>query len=158
MKLDEINWGLVAGVGLLGMGFLSNGGINTGNSQRAELIRSQQQENGTALDAVALNEQHRKKLEAIAVQRFQDGCILVVSSNDATAAVSIVEGQPVLDWHTRQPLPNNTVVCSSSGTTAIIQNQVASLLAYTGNQEVIDAAMHRAGFVYETDSVQGGEL
>jgi hypothetical protein len=48
---------------------------------------------------------------AIAEQRYSDGCIVVVASNDPTKFTSLTEGQPVLDAVRGVPLPTNTIVC-----------------------------------------------
>ncbi|MBD2054795.1 hypothetical protein H6F88_01940 [Oculatella sp. FACHB-28] len=81
----------------------------------------------------------------IAEQRYSEGCVLVVASNDPTKFTSLTEGQPVLDSVRNVPLPAGTVVCDVFGNTARIVSldgqPVASEFAYTGNKQLVDDAI-----------------
>jgi hypothetical protein len=89
------------------------------------------------------------ELEAIAIGRYESGCILVTALDQPDQFVSIVENMPVLDRATQSPLPAGTAVCDANGNTALLTHKnidgqiipVASNLAFTGKRDVIEAAI-----------------
>lgn len=112
-----------------------------------------------------------KEAAAIAQQRFQGGCTLLVANNDPKALTSISIGMPVLDGVRQTPLPPGTIVCDDKGGTAVIRDSqelttgeeftctvttkqgkrtfgdhcpVAAEYAFTGDRGVVEAAIKRA--------------
>ena len=106
---------------------------------RAQAIRVQETE-------YLFDEKETALADEIAVNRYQNGLVFVVSLNDPNHAVGIIEGEPVVDRITRQPLADGTVVGDYVGNTGIIKNGVVSSIAFTGNQAVVDEAKEMADF------------
>ena len=60
---------------------------------------------------------------AIALQRYKDGCVMVVAMSHPGFYTSLTEGEPVLDRIRKKPLPVGTIVCDANGNTAkIVRN------------------------------------
>ena len=82
-----------------------------------------------------------KERAAIAIQRYKDGCTIVVVANSPRNLASLVKGQPVLDRISKAYLPSGTVVCDVNGNTAILKNNasgipVADDFAFTGDRQL----------------------
>ncbi len=78
---------------------------------------------------------------AIAQQRYQDGCTIVVAVNSPRNLATLVEGETVYDRTSKKPLPSGTVVCDGNGNTGILKPDkngipVVSDMAFTGNREL----------------------
>ena len=72
--------------------------------------------------------------------------------------VAIIEGKPVIDPNTLQPIPTGSLIADLTGNTAIIMSNkdnvpVATQIARTGNRKVIDAWWQRQKAIYG-DSIQ----
>jgi hypothetical protein len=75
-----------------------------------------------------------KQRDAIARQRYQDGCVMVVSANDKTQLTSITEGLPVIDASRNVPLSAGNIVCDQNGLTGeIIPNPTDPKVPIVGN-------------------------
>jgi len=72
---------------------------------------------------------------------------MLVGTNDPTKFAAIQEGKPVLDGTTGAPLGNSVIVCDQTGLTAVIENGVASNLAFSADRQVVRDAMTRYGNV-----------
>lgn len=120
------------------------------NWQANSMIRGLKADKQTELNLYKVNQQSLADKATIAEDRFNKGCRFVVAAG-TTQATTLSENQPVRDPARNAPLPPNTVVCSSDGTTGVIMPNEAGLpvvseIAFTGNQEVVKRAMQKAGF------------
>lgn len=82
-----------------------------------------------------------KAKAAIAEQRYNNGCTIVVAANSPNSLATLVEGEPVFDRTSKKPLPNGTVVCDSNGNTAVLASNangvpVVADMAFTGNRQL----------------------
>lgn len=121
--------------------------VKTNLHQMGELKDKMQATTAEQMDLLASQDNQAEK-EKIAIARYQRGCVFVVASSDPSKLVAIQAGRPVLDGVTKYPLSAGTTVCDAAGTTAEIvagTPPVAAKLAFTGNREVIEAALKRAG-------------
>lgn len=89
-----------------------------------------------------------KAQAAIAEQRYQSGCTIVVAANSPRYLATLVEGEPVFDRTTQKPLPEGTIVCDINGMSGVIvknlQGQlVVGQMAFTGNRELAQAIVKR---------------
>jgi hypothetical protein len=89
-----------------------------------------------------------EKVAAIAEQRYESGCLLVVSSGDPSKFTALSEGKPVLDSARGSALPTGTVVCDTTGNTGIQMTLEdgtvgVGLMAFTGNTALVDEAIAR---------------
>lgn len=122
-------------------------------------------QNSAANDRVAqqifLSNEEQSKLDAsledkaakakVAEQRYQTGCLIVSSINAPGKLTALTNQAPVVDPITKAPLPIGTVVCDAAGNTAeLVQGyggrSVADRFAFTGNRQVINEALRRAGY------------
>lgn len=159
MKLLPEQIGAGVAVLLMAGGAFFNGGINTGEAtQRAQLIRQTKAEQNEALDQLELSQKYAEQAAQIAIQRYDAGCVFVVGINQPENAVSVIEGQAVVDFYTLAPIPNGSIVCDFQGNTGVIADGVVSLPAFTGNRAVIEAAMLRAGFTPQGTTVQDNQF
>ena len=73
---------------------------------------------------------------------------MVVASNSPDSLTALEEGKPVLDAARKRPLPSGAVVCDGFGNTGVIvkidKTPVVGEMAFSGNQELVDAAKKRA--------------
>lgn len=107
---------------------------------------------------IASNASEQRRLEenaelvkakaAIAEQRYNSGCTLVVAVNSPRNLATLVEGEPVYDRTTEKPLPVGTVVCDGNGNTAVLASNangvpVVTELAFTGNRELALAQLSK---------------
>jgi len=85
--------------------------------EQNRVLRATQQQEQAKL---TLSQDAAKQKDAIARQRYQDGCVMVVSANDKTQLTSITEGLPVIDSARNIPLSVGNIVCDSNGLTGEI--------------------------------------
>ena len=85
--------------------------------EQNRVLRATQQQEQAKL---TLSQDAAKQKDAIARQRYQDGCVMVVSANDKTQLTSITEGLPVIDSARNVPLSVGNIVCDSNGLTGEI--------------------------------------
>jgi hypothetical protein len=75
-----------------------------------------------------------KQRDAIARQRYQDGCVMVVAANDRSQLTSITEGVPVIDSSRNVPLSVGNIVCDQLGLTGeIVANPTDPKVPVVGN-------------------------
>ena len=85
--------------------------------EQNRVLRATQQQEQAKL---TLSQGAAKQKDAIARQRYQDDCVMVVSANDKTQLTSITEGLPVIDSARNVPLSVGNIVCDSNGLTGEI--------------------------------------
>lgn len=137
------------GLFVLGLGVcfaLSAGNIKA-NMETLSQTQARVRENTAYEMKLRASEQAAQAQAEIAEERYKSGCVFVVASNDPNSYTSLTEGQAVLDKVRGKPLPIGTVVCDANGNTARIINgvdkPVAGEIAFTGNQDVVDAARQK---------------
>jgi len=131
-------------VGLLAMNAPSHLSSMTQQRNLAQGISQQNQE--LQIKARLANADSERR-SALAKVRYDGGCQMLVGTNDPTKFAAIQENQPVLDGTTGAPLGNSVIVCDQTGLTAVIENGVASNLAFSSDRQVIRDAMQRYGNV-----------
>ena len=138
MKL-ELNTQTI-GIGLILFGLISNRG------QMAEK-QSQRQVIATARIETA----HAKQEATIAEQRFTQGCIPIVSTENGKP-IAITPGLPIFDQNSGLPHPVGTIVCDGFGNTSVLVSattqdgktaSVVGEIISTGNRTVIEASMQQ---------------
>jgi hypothetical protein len=97
-----------------------------------------------------LSQDAAKQKDTIARQRYESGCVMVVSSDDKTKLTALTEGQPVIDSARNVPLSVGNIVCDSHGLTGEIipdlknpQVPIVGNTAFTHDREIIAKAMQR---------------
>ena len=108
--------GAIALQNWLGGGFSGLQEMKVQGEQNRVLRATQQQEQAK----LTLSQDAAKQKDAIARQRYQDGCVMVVSANDKTQLTSITEGLPVIDSSRNVPLSAGNIICDSNGLTGEI--------------------------------------
>ena len=108
--------GAIALQNWLGGGFSGLQEMKIQGEQNRVLRATQQQEQAK----LTLSQDAAKQKDAIARQRYQDGCVMVVSANDKTQLTSITEGLPVIDSSRNVPLSAGNIICDSNGLTGEI--------------------------------------
>ncbi|BAU13062.1 hypothetical protein LEP3755_35980 [Leptolyngbya sp. NIES-3755] len=121
------------------------------NAQQMGQLREKMQTNTAQQMDLLASEDDKAEKEKIAIARYQRGCLFVVAVKDPSKFAALQENQPVRDHTTGFPLPAGTTVCDEGGNTGEIIRDAATRipvvknLAFTGNREVIEAAIKRAG-------------
>ena len=100
----------------LGGGFSGLQEMKVQGEQNRVLRSTQQQEQAK----LTLSQDAAKQKDAIARQRYQDGCVMVVAANDRSQLTSITEGIPVIDASRNVPLSIGNIVCDANGLTGEI--------------------------------------
>ena len=122
--------GAIALQNWLGGGFSGLQEMRVQGEQNRVLRATQQQEQAK----LTLAQDASKQRDAIARQRFQDGCVMVVSANDKAKLTSITEGLPVIDSARNVPLSVGNIVCDSNGLTGeIVVNPTDAKTPIVGN-------------------------
>ena len=100
-----------------------------GEANRATRATQQQEQ-----ARLTLAQDAAKQRDAIARQRYQDGCVMVVSGKDKTQLTSITEGLPVIDASRNVPLSVGNIICDSNGLTGeIVANPTDAKTPIVGN-------------------------
>ena len=110
---------VVAAIGLqnwIGGGFSGLQEMRVQGEANRALRSTQQQEQAK----LTLSNDAAKQRDTIARQRYQAGCVMVVSANDRSQLTSITEGLPVIDSSRNVPLSIGNIVCDSNGLTGEI--------------------------------------
>lgn len=152
-------WPALLGVAVVGFSAISNPSQLQSLTQSGGDIRQAREADEKRLLELQQSAETKKREAVIAEQRYQDGCIMVVASNDQGRLTTLEEGQPVFDSARKDAfLPIGSVVCDVNGNTgeivrgdwfdknisSTIPNQpVVGKMAFTGNREVVDAVMRR---------------
>ena len=108
--------GAIALQNWLGGGFFSLQEMEVQGEQNRVLRATQQQEQAK----LTLSQDAAKQKDAIARQRYQDGCVMVVAANDRSQLTRITEGIPVIDASRNVPLSIGNIVCDANGLTGEI--------------------------------------
>lgn len=116
-------------------------------NQQRDLAQGISQQNQALQIKARLANANSERQAIQAKQRYDDGCQMTVASNDLSKFAAIQQDKPVLDATTQAPLGDGTVVCDQTGQTAVIENGVASNLAFSSDRQVIRDAMKRYGDV-----------
>lgn len=120
-----------------------------GFSRQVTEARDNAQQISEDITALKLAQQEADQKAAIAEARYQQGCIPVVS-NDQASYVSLILNKPVVDWASKAPLPPGSIVCDAHGNTGVLVDDdqtedtpaVVQKLAFTGNQDVVRNLLH----------------
>lgn len=146
------------GVGIIGCLALSSGNIQK-NMDSFAAVRDVAQKNNQADMMLHTNQEAAEAQAEIAKQRYQSGCVMVVSMQHPDSYTSLTEGQPVLDRVRKTPLPAGTVVCDANGNTArtvpgMNKIPVVGELAFTGDRQIVEAARKRHNHHYSLPNQQ----
>jgi hypothetical protein len=138
-----------AAIGLqnwLGGGFSGLSEMKLQGEQNRATRSAQQQEQAR----LTLAQDATIQKDKIARQRYEKGCVMVVSSKDRTKFTAITEGQPVIDAARNVPLSVGNIVCDSNGLTGEIvanvldkRTPVVSNTAFTSDRTIVASAMKR---------------
>jgi hypothetical protein len=115
-----------------------------GEENRA--LRTSQQQETTRLQ---LSQDLAKQKDPIARQRYQNGCLMVVSSKDRSQLTAITEGKPVMDSARNVPLSVGNIVCDSNGLTGEIitgsdsKTPIVGNTAFTSDRALVAQAVKR---------------
>lgn len=148
----HIVYGLCA-VGVLGS--LAFGGIQNIMMQRSATahIRQQRVSMQVQEQEFALRQEQAKVQDAIAQQRYANGCVFLISPLDQNSFVSINQGGAVVDGITGQPIAPSTTICDPNGGTAIVSDEgTATSYAFTGNAASVDEAAIASGYTIHRQS------
>jgi hypothetical protein len=115
--------------------------------QQRNLAQGISQQNQQLQIKARLANADSERRSEIAKTRYAAGCQMTVATNDPGKFAAIQQDKPVLDGTTGAPLGDGTVVCDLTGQTAVIENGVASNLAFSSDRQVIRDAMKRYGNV-----------
>ena len=110
---------IVAAIGLqnwIGGGFSGLQEMKVQGEANRALRSTQQQEQAK----LTLSNDAAKQRDTIARQRYEAGCVMVVSANDRSQLTSITEGLPVIDASRNVPLSIGNIVCDQNGLTGEI--------------------------------------
>ena len=110
---------IVAAIGLqnwIGGGFSGLQEMRVQGEANRALRSTQQQEQAK----LTLSNDAAKQRDTIARQRYEAGCVMVVSANDRSQLTSITEGLPVIDASRNVPLSIGNIVCDQNGLTGEI--------------------------------------
>lgn len=157
-KLKRNKVSVLFGVGVLGCFFFNSAEIQK-NMAATGKARELTQVNVAKDMELRVSQQQIQMQAEIGNERYQTGCVLVVSKEDPTTFTSLSEGQPVIDSKRQTPLPAGTVVCDANGNTGKIipgsdGTPVVGEMAFTGNREVVEAARKatRLNYVLPTNN------
>lgn len=97
-----------------------------------------------------LSQQEAEQKAVIAIQRYEGGCIPVVS-DDQQSYVTLIENRAVVDTSSGVPLPAGSLVCDAHGNTAELVDHdgdpttkaIAQAFAFTGRKAVIRSRLQQ---------------
>lgn len=132
------------GLALIGTAVPSLGGLGQ-FSHDVTAARSEAKRIGQETTELKLSQQEAEQKSAAANQRYQEGCLPVVSP-DQRHYVSLVLNQPVVDAVSGVPLPVGSIVCDAHGNTGVITDDdgnpnthgLVQKMAFTGDKAVIN--------------------
>lgn len=122
----------------------SLGGLGQLSGQISE-ARTEAKRISADMVELKLSQQEAEQKAAVAIKRYEYGCIPVVSP-DQRQYVSLIENSPVVDTSSGVPLPAGSLVCDAHGNTAELVDDdsdpttaaIAQSFAFTGRKEVIE--------------------
>ncbi|MBD1917438.1 MULTISPECIES: hypothetical protein [Cyanophyceae] len=119
---------------------------NLGNfASQVSTARAEASRIGDDMTELTLSQQEQAQKNEVAIARYQNGCIPVVSA-DQLSYVSLVLNLPVIDSVSGQPIPVGSVVCDAHGNTGVITDDdsapntpgVTQKMAFTGDKSLVD--------------------
>jgi hypothetical protein len=114
-------------------------------------LRSTAEAQNQKHNEMKLSQQAADDASDIAKERYQNGCLVILSKTDKNQYASIVEGKAVND-KSGSLIPQNTIVCDGYGNTAKIATvngiPVATQVAFTGDRQAIAKARKYESAVY----------
>ncbi|MBW4486116.1 MAG: hypothetical protein KME14_26635 [Tildeniella torsiva UHER 1998/13D] len=122
---------------------------NLGNfASKVTTARAEASRIGDDMTELALSQQEQAQKNEVAIARYRDGCIPVVSV-DQQLYVSLVLNLPVIDSASNQPIPVGSIVCDAHGNTGVITDDdsdpnspgVTQKMAFTGDKTLVDWRM-----------------
>jgi len=149
------------GIAILGCFALNSREIQK-NMMVVGKVRELAQVNAAQDMQLRVSQQQAQMQAEIANERYQNGCLIVVTTFDPTLLASLAEGQPVLDGASTTPLPLGTIVCDAHGNTAKIipginGTPVAGEIAFTGNRQIVEAARNKTQSRYVLPKVKSND-
>ena len=146
------------GVSIIGCLLISSSNVQR-NMQSFSAFRDEAQKNNVADMRLRSSIDATQAQSEIAKQRYQSGCVMVVSMKHPNDYTSLSEGQPVLDRVRKTPLPIGTIVCDANGNTARIvpgqdKTPVVGELAFTGDHQLVEASRKRHNHRYSLPDQQ----
>lgn len=135
----------IFGLLLIGTAVPSLSGLGQLSSE-VNAARTEAKRIGQETTELKLSQQEADQKSVIANERYQEGCLPVVSP-DQRSYVSLVLNQPVVDSASGVPLPVGSVVCDAHGNTGVITDDdgdpntygLVQKMAFTGDKNIIDA-------------------
>ncbi|MBD2110731.1 MULTISPECIES: hypothetical protein, partial [Cyanophyceae] len=124
---------------------------NLGNfASKVSTARAEASRIGDDMTELTLSQQEQAQKNEVAIARYRDGCIPVVSA-DQLRYVSLMLNTPVLDSATNQPIPVGSIVCDAHGNTGIITDDdsdpntpgLTQKMAFTGDKSLVDWRMNQ---------------
>jgi hypothetical protein len=119
---------------------------NLGNfASKVTTARAEADRIGQDMTELQLSQQEQTQKNEVAIARYQEGCLPVVSADQA-AYVSLVLNLPVIDISSGQPIPVGSTVCDANGNTGVITDDdsdpstpgVTQKMAFTGDKSIVD--------------------
>ena len=107
---------ILAGIGLIA---LQNGENVRASLEKGNTIRQQQSSFNDYIRENRTKARHAAKLSKVAIERFENNCILLVTSKSGTPTY-FKEDQPVLDAQMSTPLRPGAFICNQLGDTAVV--------------------------------------
>jgi hypothetical protein len=130
---------------------VSSGNIKANLSAVSQLQQTVR-ENSAQEWRLRASQQSAQTQAAIAKQRYEEGCVMVVAMKDPNSFTSLSVGQPVIDRVRKTELPVGTIVCDANGNTARIvpgnDKSVVGEIAFTGDRKVVEEAKKRTNKRY----------
>ena len=119
---------------------------NIGNfTSKVSTARAEASRIGDDMTELTLSQQEQAQKNEVAIARYQNGCIPVVSA-DQLRYVSLLLNTPVLDSASGQPIPVGSIVCDAHGNTGVITDDdsdpntpgLTQKMAFTGDKKLVD--------------------
>jgi len=114
-------------------------------TSKVTIARAEASRIGQDMTALTLAQQEQAQKNEVALARYQQGCIPVVSA-DQQRYVSLLLNFPVIDSASGQPIPVGSIVCDAHGNTGVITDDdsdpstpgVTQKMAFTGDKAIVD--------------------
>jgi hypothetical protein len=114
-------------------------------TSKVTIARAEASRIGQDMTALTLAQQEQAQKNEVALARYQQGCIPVVSA-DQQRYVSLLLNLPVIDSASGQPIPVGSIVCDAHGNTGVITDDdsdpstpgVTQKMAFTGDKTIVD--------------------
>lgn len=87
-----------------------------------EQMQTQRQSERREQAQMILDGRAREERAAIALQRYEAGCLRVVNRDNNNAPIALKQGDTVYDYYNDVPLAAGSVVCDSFGVTGVVSD------------------------------------